>query len=124
VGRGMGDEIGGDRAAGAGAVLHDELLGKKLAQLLRQETRGDVAGCARRKAHDDAHRPVRISLRTRRQWPCGCRAAEQRNELPSPHGALKPRTTPYHILEWEDCASQQTWALDVRYGSWSCENEI
>src|SRR5262249_21190427 len=46
-----------------------------------------------------------------------CRAAEQRNELPSPHGALKPRTTPYHILEWEDCASQQTWALDVRYGS-------
>src|SRR5262249_52888132 len=27
--------------------------------------------------------------------------AEKRDELASPHGALKPRTTPYHILEWE-----------------------
>jgi hypothetical protein len=60
-------------------------------------------------------RLCRASL-ARRERPRG-RAAEQRDERASPHGALKPRTTPYHILEWEDCASQQDQALDFRFRS-------
>ena len=56
-------EIGGDVAAGAAAVLDDELLAELLAERLRQHARGDVARGARTEADDDAHRPRRIALR-------------------------------------------------------------
>src|SRR5690242_18338626 len=36
-------EIGGDAAAGAAAVLDDELLAEPLAERLREHARGDVA---------------------------------------------------------------------------------
>jgi hypothetical protein len=32
---------------------------------------------------------------------------------------LGPRTAPYHILDWVDCASQQNRAFDFRFGSFS-----
>src|SRR5262249_7191982 len=56
-------EIGGDIAAGAAAVLDDELLAELLAERLRQHARGDVARGARTEADDDAYRPRRIALR-------------------------------------------------------------
>ena len=56
-------EIGGDVAAGAAAVLDDELLAQPLGERLREHARGDVARGARTEADDDAHRPRRIALR-------------------------------------------------------------
>jgi hypothetical protein len=67
-----------------------------------------------RNQHVDAPHPT-SRLRVRREWPRRC-AAEKRSKLPSPHGALKPRTTPYHILEWEDCALQQNRVFAFRFG--------
>ena len=64
----------------------------------------------------NAQNPYAPLLRARRERPSR-RAAEKGNELPPPHGALKLRTTLYHILEWEDCASQQNPPLDFRSGS-------
>src|SRR5262249_61302598 len=61
--RRMRHEIGGDVAAGAAAVLDDELLAELLAERLRQHARGDVARGAGTEADDDAHRPRRIALR-------------------------------------------------------------
>ena len=59
----MRHEIGGDVAAGAAAVLDDELLPEPLAERLREHARGDVARGAGGKADDDAHRPRRVALR-------------------------------------------------------------
>jgi hypothetical protein len=56
-------EIGGDVAAGAAAVLDDELLAQSLGERLREHARGDVARGARTEADDDAHRPRRVALR-------------------------------------------------------------
>src|SRR6516162_6552536 len=56
-------EIGGDVAAGAAAVLDDELLAELLAERLREHARGDIARGAGGKTDDDAHRPRRIALR-------------------------------------------------------------
>src|SRR6516165_5578904 len=44
---------------------------------------------------NDRHRRL---LRVHREWP-GCRAADRDDKFSSPHVALKPRTTPYHILD-------------------------
>src|SRR5262249_61283200 len=57
------NQIGGDVAAGAAAVLDDELLTELLAERLREHARGDVAGGAGGKTDDDAHRPRRVALR-------------------------------------------------------------
>src|SRR5262249_3802935 len=70
-----------------------------------------------RAANQTGDKGARRSLGYARNWPQRRASREARNEFPSPHGALKPRTTPYHILEWEDCASQQNRALDFRFGS-------
>src|SRR5262249_31533221 len=56
-------EIGGDVAAGAAAVLDDELLPEPLAERLREHARGDIARGAGGKADDDAYGPRRIALR-------------------------------------------------------------
>src|SRR5205807_10342889 len=56
-------EIGGDVAAGAAAVLDDELLAEPLGERLREHARGDVARGAGTEADDDAHRPRRVALR-------------------------------------------------------------
>ncbi|MCY1540409.1 hypothetical protein D9M68_760470 [compost metagenome] len=54
VGFGPDDLLGGDGAAGAGAVLHDDRLFQLLAQLLRQHARHGVGTAARRIADDHA----------------------------------------------------------------------
>ena len=51
---------GGDIAAGAGAVLHHELLAEMLRQPLAHDARHDVDRAAGGKADQPAHRPVRI----------------------------------------------------------------
>jgi hypothetical protein len=61
----FGDRFGSDVAAGAGAVLNDELLAEAIGQPLTHQARLDVGSPAGGKADDDAHRPRRIGLRPR-----------------------------------------------------------
>jgi hypothetical protein len=66
VRRRVGRLVGADIAAGAAAVLDDDLLAPDLGQALRQRTRQRVTAAARWKRHDQTHEAVRIALRTRR----------------------------------------------------------
>ena len=60
VGRRFRNEIGADVAARAGAVVHHNALAPRVAQLLRDRAADDVERSARRKRHDEPHRPVRV----------------------------------------------------------------
>ena len=61
VRRGLGDDIDAEIAAGAGAVLDDELLAELGREFLRHQAADDVGGGAGRERHHDAHRLVRIA---------------------------------------------------------------
>jgi len=63
------------------------------------------------------HRHRRL-LRTPRERPDGGRAAEQRDELASPHGhSLGARITPYHVVEKAVlCASEHFGSADYGVG--------
>src|ERR1700738_1303725 len=68
----------------------------------------------------DGRQPPRL-LRARRERPHDRRAAEQSDELASPHGhSLGARITPYHIVERPCCASQHFRPTDFRNGSIVC----
>jgi hypothetical protein len=90
-----------------------------LQALCERRDAGQCVRIVRGLAHKDADAPQlrRRLLRARRERPCGRRTTDKGDEFPSPHGALKPRTIPYHILESEGCASQQNRPLDFRIGS-------
>jgi hypothetical protein len=57
------DRVGGDVAAGAGAVLDHELLAEALRQPLPDHAGGCIGGTAGRKTENDAHGPRRIGWR-------------------------------------------------------------
>src|SRR6185295_7634321 len=59
VGRRLGDEVGGEAAAGAGAVLDDDRLAERAADRLAQRARDVVGGAAGSEADDQADRPGR-----------------------------------------------------------------
>ncbi len=63
VGRRVHDRFGGDVAAGAGAVLDDELLAEPVRQPLRHQPRHDVERAAGGEPDDYPHRPRWIRLR-------------------------------------------------------------
>ena len=63
VGRALGDRVGADDRAGAGAVVDDHVLPQRLLQPLCDDAAEDIgraAGCER---HDDADRASRVVLR-------------------------------------------------------------
>ena len=62
VGRGLGGEIGADRARGAAFVLDHDALAPDLAQPRHQDARQRVGRPARRERHDPAYRAVGIGL--------------------------------------------------------------
>jgi hypothetical protein len=62
VGRRAGDRLGRDRAACRRAVLDHELLPKRVAEGLRDQTRNAVAIAARRKGNKDLDRLLRPDL--------------------------------------------------------------
>ena len=62
VGRRPGDELGGDRAACAWAVIDDELLAERRCQPLGNDACLDVDAAAGRVGHDDPDRPLRPRL--------------------------------------------------------------
>src|SRR5262249_20399244 len=62
VGCRLRDLLGGDVAAGAGAVLDDHRLAYELRELLRHRPRREVGAAAGREAHDHANRPNGIRV--------------------------------------------------------------
>ena len=62
VGRRLGERIGREIAAGAGAVLHHHRLVELLAELVAEEPGDGIDGAAGRERHDDADGPVGIGL--------------------------------------------------------------
>ena len=70
VGRGTGDLLGCQRAAGAGTVLHENLLAEFLAEASGEHPRGDVS---RATGAEPNHKPDILTggaaLRTRRKRP-------------------------------------------------------
>ena len=67
VGRRMGDVVDADDAAGAGLVLGDDRLAKRIADLLRQHAAGKIDDAARPIGNDQVHGPVGEILRMRRK---------------------------------------------------------
>ena len=65
VGRRLGERIGREIAARAGAILHHHRLAELLGELVAEEPGQGVDGAAGRERHDDADGPVRIALRQR-----------------------------------------------------------
>ncbi|MNT19765.1 hypothetical protein D3C72_1550370 [compost metagenome] len=64
VGLGVGDVFGADVAAGAAAVLDDDVLLERLSEFFGQAARQGVGGAARRKGHDQRDGPRRrVGLR-------------------------------------------------------------
>ena len=57
------DRLGCDVAAGAGAVLDNELLAEPLGQPLPDHAGGRIGRAAGGKAENDAHGPRRVGLR-------------------------------------------------------------
>ncbi len=64
VGRRVHDRLGADIAAGARAVVDDELVTELVRQPLRNEARRDVDRAGGRSADNQSHRPGRIGLRS------------------------------------------------------------
>ena len=56
VGRGLGGEIGADHAAGAGAIVDEDLLAEVLAELVGDDAADDVVAAAGRERDDQADR--------------------------------------------------------------------
>ena len=74
IGRGARGDLGAERAAGPGLVVHDDLLAQCLGQLLRQDARQLVRRAARGIGDDQADRPGGEGLRR------GVRAGGQQGE--------------------------------------------
>ena len=70
VRRALGDELGADRAVGAGAVLHHDRLAERRAQLVGEEPRHEVGGAARREADHQLDRAGGVVLRGGRRIRC------------------------------------------------------
>src|SRR5262249_18284955 len=90
------------RAAFNGSILNDVALTLDVTEVAQAIPEGSQVGSVESRSegpeHADAPQLPLLRARSNRRHR---RAADQRDELASPHGALKPRTTPYHILEWE-----------------------
>jgi hypothetical protein len=71
VGRCPCDELGGDVAACAAAVVDHDLLAEAFRKLLRDHARHRIARAARRETDDEAQRPRRILGRSCRRRGCG-----------------------------------------------------
>src|SRR4029079_5757228 len=66
VGIGLRERAGADSAAGAGAVVDDDLLAERLAELVADGADDDGGAAAGREGNDERDRPGRIVLR--RRW--------------------------------------------------------
>jgi hypothetical protein len=76
VGRRLGHELGAERAAGAGTVVHDDLLAPGFAQLLRDQAAQDVGRAARLERHDIAYGFRRIGLSDRSSGQTGAKRGD------------------------------------------------
>jgi hypothetical protein len=91
VGRSLRRRLRADHAAGAAAVLDDELLAEGLGQLLRPGTADEVGGSPRRVGQDQLDRLVRPALGLCRGFgreACGQRGTRETQELTTSHAVL------------------------------------
>src|SRR5215207_304603 len=89
VGRGLGDCIGADDAAGAGPVVDDNGLAERLLEIRLDQSRDRVVEPARRERDDNADGPVRIGL--------GWLDTDDRERAQEDHRAPKePQSHPVH----------------------------
>ena len=80
VARRLRHHLGADDAAGAAAVVDDDLAAGDLRQLGADDARDDVDGAAGRERHDQADRPIGIGLRLRRGRAGERESDEQRTQ--------------------------------------------
>ena len=59
----VGNDFAADHAAGAAAIVDDDLLAKPLAEMLGDDAGDDVVDAAGRERHHKAHRLIRVVLR-------------------------------------------------------------
>jgi len=96
-GRRTGDRFGRDRAARRWAILDHELLPKRVAEGLRDQTGNAVAIAARRKGNEDLDRLLRPDLRA-------CGLTQTHN---GEHGQrCQKRASPTHHPAERFCQSQ------------------
>ena len=86
------DQLGADIAAGARAVLRDELLAETFREPLPDLTRENVARAACRETYDHSHRPHRVGCLR----PCNSRYRRQNGR--GPCEAYKASTRKVHDL--------------------------
>ena len=82
----VGDDLAADHAAGAAAIVDDDLLAKPLAEMLGDDAGDDVVDAAGRERHDEPHRLVRVVSRRSR----GRQARATRPQLPPAPCACLP----------------------------------
>jgi hypothetical protein len=87
-------DIGADRAAGARAIIDDELLAELLEQTRRQQARDDIGAVAGRERYDHAHRPLgpfsALSMGSR----------QGSNESQDQQSAASSHRCRYHLVRW------------------------
>ena len=65
VGRASGDLLGSNRPSRSGALVNDDLLPKRLGELVGDDSRDDASAAPGRKGIDNRNWPVWIGLRPR-----------------------------------------------------------
>ena len=75
---GASDRVGGEQAAGAGAVLDDDRLAERILQGLRDHPRGGVGDRARGERREDRDRPRRIGIGAECGWAKSQTGQQQR----------------------------------------------
>ena len=103
---GFGGEIGADHAAGAAAIIDEDLLAEFFAELVGDDAPDHVVAAARRERNDQANGPCRIILRDsggrkphrRQQEPD--RARSIRNLVWSAHESLLFDRASYQLWRW------------------------
>ncbi len=95
VGRGLGDGVGADRTAPAGAVFHHHRLAQDAAHLVRRATADDVGGAAGGERNDQADRLGGVALGLRRGG--GGRQGQGQCEFASLHEIMSPVINPGRV---------------------------
>jgi|SRR3954467_10683720 len=104
--RRVGDEFAADHAAGAAAVLDDDLLAQTVTEMLCDDPTDNVIDAARWERHDKAHRAVRVILsrshgREREQHAGRREHSAQVCHKPLPLiSSMRGRSNHFNTLSW------------------------
>jgi hypothetical protein len=124
VGRRLGDELGADRAAGAGLVVDHDGLPERALQLVDEQSCVRIERATGREADDDLHRPLRKRGlgRTGSGQPCRAHATVSTGAASSccPRVAAirHPATLRQWVVVFRSCheAPRCGWVLELQRG--------